>query len=292
MGFLKVRNLSHGYTAGGLFRKRHRVEVLRGLNLDILAGQNLGLLGCSGSGKSTLARLLMGLETADQGSIEFNGHPLKGVSHAFLQQVQLVFQDALSAFNPQRSIGWSIAEPLRHLSGMDARACTPRVEQLLAQVKLLPGDIDKLPAQLSGGQLQRAGIARALAVAPKLVILDEALSNLDRVLQVQILDVLMEIRRESSTGFLLITHDLSLIQYFCQRVLVLAEGCVVEDREVSAPLHFDHPGAQRLQQAVLPAMPRAKKSVGPRRIDSVSGLALSVGRRCAADAVHAPAVND
>ena len=259
MSFIQVRNLSHGYTAGGMFSKRHRVQVLNQLNLDLPEGQNLGLLGGSGSGKSTLARLLMGLETPDQGSIHFNGQALQGTSPQFLQKVQMVFQDALSAFNPQRSIGWSIAEPLRHLSGMDSEACQARVGQLLQQVKLEPGDIDKLPAQLSGGQLQRAGIARAMAVGPQLIILDDALSNLDRVLQVQILDLLTEVRRESGTGFLLITHDLSLVRRFCQRVVVLADGMLVEDREVTPGMHFEHPEARTLQEAVLPAMPKARQ---------------------------------
>ena len=255
MNLFQIRNLSHGYTAGAMFSKRHRVQVLSELNLDLPEGQNLGLLGGSGSGKSTLARLLMGLETPDQGSIHFNGQ--------VLQRVQMVFQDALSAFNPQRSIGWSIAEPLRHLAGMHREACQARVEQLLQQVKLEPADIDKLPAQLSGGQLQRAGIARAMAVGPQLIILDEALSNLDRVLQVQILDLLAEVRRESGTGFLLITHDLSLVRRFCQRVVVLADGNLVEDREVTPGMRFEHPAARILQEAVLPAMPGARQ-VAPR----------------------------
>lgn len=258
MSFIQVRDLDHGYTAGGLFSKRHRVQVLSGLNLDLHKGQSLGLLGGSGSGKSTLARLLMGLESADQGSILFNGQPVQG-QPSFLQSVQMVFQDALSAFNPQRSIGWSIAEPLRHLSDMPPHACKARVEQLLQQVRLEAGDIDKLPAQLSGGQLQRAGIARAMAIGPQLIILDEALSNLDRVLQVQILDLLAQVRRESGTGFLLITHDLSLVQRFCQRVVVLANGQLVEDREVTPQMRFTHPAARTLQEAVLPAMPRARR---------------------------------
>ena len=263
MNLFQIRNLSHGYTAGAMFSKRHRVQVLSELNLDLPEGQNLGLLGGSGSGKSTLARLLMGLEKPDQGSIHFNGQALQGTHPEFLQRVQMVCQDALSAFNPQRSIGWSIAEPLRHLAGMHREACQARVEQLLQQVKLEPADIDKLPAQLSGGQLQRAGIARAMAVGPRLIILDEALSNLDRVLQVQILDLLAEVRRESGTGFLLITHDLSLVRRFCQRVVVLADGNLVEDREVTPGMRFEHPAARILQEAVLPAMPGARQ-VAPR----------------------------
>ena len=263
MNLFQIRNLSHGYTAGAMFSKRHRVQVLSELNLDLPEGQNLGLLGGSGSGKSTLARLLMGLETPDQGSIHFNGQALQGTHPEFLQRVQMVFQDALSAFNPQRSIGWSIAEPLRHLAGMHREGRQARVEQLLQQVKLEPADIDKLPAQLSGGQLQRAGIARAMAVGPQLIILDEALSNLDRVLQVQILDLLAEVRRESGTGFLLITHDLSLVRRFCQRVVVLADGNLVEDREVTPGMRFEHPAARILQEAVLPAMPGARQ-VAPR----------------------------
>lgn len=263
MSIFQVRNVSHGYTAGGLFSKRHRVQVLRELSLDLHDGQSVGLLGASGSGKSTLARLLMGLESPDAGSIVFDGKPLRGIDGPFLKRVQMVFQDALSALNPQRSIGWSIAEPLRHLSQLDAEACKARVTQLLAQVQLNPRDIDKLPAQLSGGQLQRAGIARALAVNPQLIILDEALSNLDRVLQVQILELLAEVRRESGTAFLLITHDLSLVRYFCQRVVVLAEGHVVEDQAVTAQMRFTHPAACTLQDAVLPAMPvgRERKRV-------------------------------
>ena len=271
MSIFHIRNLSHGYTAGGLFSKRHRIQVLKELSLTLNDGQSLGLLGASGSGKSTLARLLMGLETPDEGSIEFDGQPLRGLDAPFLKRVQMVFQDALSAFNPQRSIGWSIAEPLRHLSQLDAEACRARVLQLLAQVQLSPRDIDKLPAQLSGGQLQRAGIARALAVNPQLIILDEALSNLDRVLQVQILELLAEVRRESGTAFVLITHDLSLVQHFCQRVVVLADGHVVEDQLVTAKMRFTHPAACTLQAAVLPAMPvgRERKRVVAQEVQSV-----------------------
>lgn len=257
MTLIHVKDVSHHYTVGGLFTGRRTLPVLRHLDLTLQAGQSVGLLGTSGSGKSTLARLLMGLETPAQGRVEYAGRPVSSLrgeqARAFQRTVQLVFQDAPSAFNPQRSIGWSIAEPLRHLLGLDAAGCSAKVAQLLVQVGLMPGDADKRPGQLSGGQLQRAGIARALAPAPRLIVLDEALSNLDRVLQVQILDVLKGIRQAQGTGFVLITHDLALVQYFCQRVVVLADGQCVEDCTVVPTLRFTHPAAVALQAAAQSA---------------------------------------
>lgn len=255
MSLLHAHNLSHGYTSGGILTRKHRIQVLRGLSLALHEGQSLGLLGGSGSGKSTLARLLMGIEQPEQGNVTFNSAPLQPGNQQFLQTVQMVFQDALSAFNPQRTVGWSIAEPLRHLRGLNSSSCLARVTELLQQVQLAPGDAEKLPSQMSGGQLQRAGIARALAAQPKLIILDEALSNLDRVLQVKMLELLATLRSQLGTAFVLITHDLSLVQNFCQRVIVLAEGTVVEDCPVIPGMRFKHPAAKQLQDAVLPPEP-------------------------------------
>lgn len=258
MSILRAHNLHHGYTSGGILTRKHHVQVLRGLSLELNDGQSLGLLGGSGSGKSTLARLLMGIEQPAQGEIFFNGAALQPGDQQFLRTVQIVFQDALSAFNPQRTIGWSIAEPLRHLRGLSASACRTRVVELLQQVQLSPGDAEKLPSQMSGGQLQRVGIARALAAEPRLIILDEALSNLDRVLQVQMLDLLAGLRSRLGTTFVLITHDLSLVQNFCQRVIVLAEGIIVEDHPVVPGMRFTHPAGRELQAAVLPAEPKPR----------------------------------
>ncbi|MGO3029117.1 nickel import ATP-binding protein NikE [Pseudomonas helleri] len=251
MSLLHAQNLSHGYTSGGLLTRKHRILVLHDLSLTLHEHQSLGLLGGSGSGKSTLARLLMGIEAPEQGRISFYNGAFEPASKAFLQTVQMVFQDAISAFNPQRTIGWSIAEPLRHLRGLRASEQQTRIAELLQQVQLASSDAEKLPSQLSGGQLQRAGIARALAAEPKLIILDEALSNLDRVLQVQMLGLLAELRSRLGTAFVLITHDLSLVQNFCQRVIVLAEGTVVEDRPVVPGMRFTHPAGRELQEAVL-----------------------------------------
>ncbi|MFK0035441.1 nickel import ATP-binding protein NikE [Pseudomonas monteilii] len=260
MSLLHVHQLSHRYRTGGLLHKRSWLQVLDGIDLQLQPGESIGLLGSSGSGKSTLARLLLGLETPSQGEVTFAGEAvgkLRGEqARAFQRSVQLVFQDAPSAFNPQRSIGWSIAEPLRHLSDLNETARHTRVVELMEQMGLRAEHAKRLPQQLSGGQLQRANIARALAISPKLVVLDEALSNLDRVLQLQLLQRLDTLRREQGTAFLLITHDLSLVRYFCQRVVVLDAGRIVEDRVVDGGLSFDHPAGQQLQAAVLPERPR------------------------------------
>ncbi|MEG5262841.1 ATP-binding cassette domain-containing protein [Pseudomonas sp. JDS28PS106] len=255
MSLLRAQDLAHGYTRGGLLSRKQRVQVLRDLDLDLREGESVGLLGASGSGKSTLARLLMGVERPEQGRILFRDGRAEAGGQAFLRAVQMVFQDAPSAFNPRFSVGWSIAEPLRHLRGLDVQACAQRVAGLLEQVQLDPADADKLPLQLSGGQLQRAGIARALAAEPRLIILDEALSNLDRTLQLHMLELLTELRERLGTAFLLITHDLSLVRYFCQRVLLLADGSIVEDRAVTPGMRFAHPAGQLLEAAVLPGEP-------------------------------------
>ena len=262
MSLLHVDQLGHGYRTGGILRKRGWLQVLDGIDLQLHAGQSIGLLGSSGSGKSTLARLLLGLEKPSQGQVTFAGQDvsqLRGeAARDFQRTVQLVFQDAPGAFNPQRSIGWSIAEPLRHLTDLDQPQQHARTLQLLEQMGLSEEHAARLPQQLSGGQLQRANIARALAISPRLVVLDEALSNLDRILQLQLLQRLEALRRDNGTAFVLISHDLSLVQYFCQRVLLLDGGRIVEDRPVEPNLRFEHPVGQQLQAAVLPAGPRKR----------------------------------
>jgi len=259
MSLLHIDNIGHGYRTGGLLGRRHWLQVLDGISIELQAGQSLGLLGSSGSGKSTLGRLLLGLEKPTHGHVTFAGQDVSRLrgpqARDFQRAVQLVFQDAPGAFNPQRSIGWSIAEPLRHLSGLDSTAREQRVLTLLQQMGLREEHAERLPHQLSGGQLQRANIARALAVSPQLVVLDEALSNLDRVLQLQLLQRLEMLRRESGTAFVLITHDLSLVRYFCQRVVLLDAGRIVEDRPVDGSLRFAHGVGKQLQAAVLPQRP-------------------------------------
>ncbi len=169
--------------------------------------------------------------------------------------IQLVFQDAFSAVNPRKTVREIVSEPLRHLLCLSREARARRVEEMLLAVDLAPSLLDKRPAQLSGGQLQRVCLARALAVRPQLLILDEAVSNLDLLLQAEIIALLKRLQAQFDTACLFITHDLRLVERFCQRVLVMEHGRIVETATVSLPLRLRSPAGQALQQAVLPPFP-------------------------------------
>lgn len=197
----------------------HHGRVLHEIQLAIAPGETVALLGRSGCGKSTLARMLVGLETPQHGDIAWRG------------------------------------EPLRHLLCLPREARARRVEEMLLAVDLAPSLLDKRPAQLSGGQLQRVCLARALAVRPQLLILDEAVSNLDLLLQAEIIALLKRLQAQFDTACLFITHDLRLVERFCQRVLVMEHGRIVETATVSLPLRLRSPAGQALQQAVLPPFP-------------------------------------
>lgn len=257
---LEAENISKSYATSGFGRDLRR--VLSDVSLALAQGDCLGLIGRSGSGKSTLARLLMGFERPTGGSVRFRGTPLAGMDRAarraFRQQVQIVFQDSVGAVDPRQRIGAAVEEPLRFLTPLDARARAARVAEVLAMVGLPADTATRLPGQLSGGQLQRVCIARALAPRPQVIVLDEAVSNLDLTLQVQVLDMLAGFRRDLGTSFVFVTHDLRLVRRFCNRVAVLAGGRVVENRAVTpGPFGFTHPEALALEAAILPARPPA-----------------------------------
>ena len=229
-------------------------------DLDTIApGETVALLGRSGCGKSTLARMLVGLETPQHGDIAWRGTPLAALKGeaigAFRRDIQLVFQDAFSAVNPRKTVREIVSEPLRHLLCLSREARARRVEEMLLAVDLASSLLDKRPAQLSGGQLQRVCLARALAVRPQLLILDEAVSNLDLLLQAEIIALLKRLQAQFDTACLFITHDLRLVERFCQRVLVMEHGRIVETATVSLPLRLRSPAGQALQQAVLPPFP-------------------------------------
>jgi nickel transport system ATP-binding protein len=265
MTLIACEGVTRAYAAGGAFRRTAARPVLRGVDLTIGAGECVALIGESGSGKSTLARLVLGLERPDGGTVRFRGRPLDTLQGAerrtWRRAVQAVFQDSLSSVDPRFSVGRIVEEPLRHLTDLDAAARRARVADLLGLVAIGAEQMAKLPGQMSGGQLQRVAIARALASAPDLVVLDEAVSNLDLTLQIQTLDLLADLRRRLGTAYLFITHDLRLARRFADRIAVLSEGRVVEVVAATAPL--DHPAARALAAAVLPPRPRRRTDQAP-----------------------------
>ncbi len=260
---LTAEGLGKTYPGAG-WRKAAR-PVLAGIDLALAVGECVALIGRSGSGKSTLARLLLGLEDADDGTVRFRGAPLGTLDRdgrrAFRAAVQMVLQDPLSAVNPRHSIGRIVAEPLRHLTGLSGPEREARAAEVLDMVGLDPAEAGRLPGQLSGGQVQRVGLARALATRPALVVLDEAISNLDAPRQVDILDRLSDLRRRHGTAFLLVTHDVRLARRFADRVVVLSEGRIVDMSACRSGLGrtcltLSHPAACALVDAVLPATPK------------------------------------
>lgn len=257
MTLLSCDHVERSYRSQRFFDARPPKRVLAGVDLTIEDSECLALLGESGSGKSTLGRLILGLERPDAGTIRFRGqavaHLAGTAKRNFRRAVQAVFQDSLGAVDPRFSIARIVEEPLRHLTDLDAAARHKRVVELLEMVAIDPTEMTKLPIQMSGGQLQRVCIARALAPSPDLVVLDEAVSNLDLTLQIATLDLLADLRRRLGTAYLFITHDLRLVRRFADRVAVLHEGRIVE--ATAATGRLSHPASQALARAVLPALP-------------------------------------
>jgi ABC-type microcin C transport system duplicated ATPase subunit YejF len=216
----------------------------------------LGLIGESGSGKSTIARALLGLTPLTGGKVTFEGRDLAGLRgadmKAFRRAVQFVMQDGTEALDPRMRVGASIAE------GIAAHALIPkgaardaRIAELLTEVGLEASHADRYPHELSGGQRQRATIARALAVEPRVLILDEPTSALDVTVQARILDLIRRLRTDHALSYLLISHNLAVVDQLCEQCLVLKDGEVVERGATAQVLdHPQHPYTQELRAAV------------------------------------------
>lgn len=259
MTLLSVSDLSHHYAHSGLRGRHPHQAVLKAVSLELNSGETVGLLGRSGCGKSTLARLLVGLESPTEGNVHWRGEPLSQLTGAkqkmFRREIQMVFQDSVSAVNPRKTVRDILREPMRHLLSLTRAEQLTRASEILHAVELDDIVLDKRPQQLSGGQLQRVCLARALVVKPKLLILDEAVSNLDLVLQASVIHLLKKLQQQSGTACLFITHDLRLVERFCHRVMVMEEGKIVETQIVGDPLIFSSDAGRVLQNAVLPPFP-------------------------------------
>jgi len=262
---LEVRDLvkrfpvRHGLTR----RLAGHVAAVDGLSLRIEPGETLGLVGESGCGKSTVARLLTRLERPTSGSIRFAGQEIADLDEAELRplrrELQLVFQDPYSSLNPRQTVRQILASPFRY---QGAEPEEP-VEELLRRVGLAPEHADRHPHEFSGGQAQRIGIARALALKPKLVICDEPVSALDVSVQAQILNLLKDLQEEYALGYLFIAHDLGAVRQISTRIAVMYLGSIVEtaDRDTlfGAPAH---PYTHALLSAVPLPDPDAERDRG------------------------------
>ena len=230
--------------------------VLFDVAFDIHAGRTVAVVGESGSGKSTTARCITGLLPPSQGHIEFNGEALpldyRKRSKDQLRQVQMIYQMADTALNPRSSIGDIIGRPVQFYTGLTGSAKRKRVEELLAQIELEPGQyIDRLPSELSGGQKQRIGIARALAAEPQFIICDEVTSALDQLVAEGILKLLAQLQDDLGLSYMFITHDLATVRAISDEVVVMKDGNVVEQgpkAEMFQPPH--HPYTDLLLSSV------------------------------------------
>ncbi len=213
------------------------VQAVDDVSLTVHAGETVGIVGESGSGKSTTAKLVLRLLDADDGTIRFAGTDLRGLRGKALRDVrrslQLVPQNPQTSFNPKLTIGDSIAFNLT-VHGTRSKPAHARAVELLERVGVATGHAAKHPHELSGGQLQRCAIARALATEPSLVICDEAVSALDKSVQAQVLNLLAELQRETGVAFLFISHDLAVVEHVADRVVVMYLGEVVEEGDAAA----------------------------------------------------------
>lgn len=225
---LEVKDLTKTFVTKG----KAEFTAIDHINFQLYRGETLGIVGESGSGKSTLARVITRLLDTTEGSVFLCGDDItrkkgKKLREAY-RNIQMIFQNPASSFDPRKSLGYGIGESLRN-SGMSNIEAKKRVLELLEQCGLSEVFYDRYPHEVSGGECQRAAIARALAVKPQIVICDEATSALDVTVQQKIMELLNFFQKENQISYLFICHNLALVQQFCNRVLVMKEGRIVEE---------------------------------------------------------------
>lgn len=245
-----------------------QVKALNGVSFRIEAGRSLGIVGESGSGKSTIARLVMALDTPTAGSVKLLGRDLHQLPRAELRaarrDVQMVFQDPYGSLDPRQKVARIVAEPLEALAETSRREQRERAAESLAAVGLRSTDLDKYPHEFSGGQRQRIAIARALITRPKLIVADEPVSALDVSVQAQVLNLMQDLQQQFGISYLLISHDLAVVNHLCDAVCVLHRGLVVERGDPQELFsHAQHPYTQALLAAVPRAEPPARAQPSP-----------------------------
>ena len=261
-----------------VFRPAAQVLALNGVSAQVRAGQSLGVVGESGSGKSTLARLIMALERPTSGSVSLLGRDLHHLPAAELRRArrdfQMVFQDPYGSLDPRQTIARIVAEPLTALLKVDRAGLRERVATVLHQVGLRDADMDKFPHEFSGGQRQRIAIARALITQPKLIVADEPVSALDVSVQAQVLNLLQDLQEQFGLSYILISHDLAVVDYLCDEIAVMYLGRIVEQGRPEDL--FDH-CAHPYTRALLEAVPRARPAGQRHRRTAAAPASQSTG---------------
>jgi ABC-type glutathione transport system ATPase component len=256
---LQARDLVRHYTMPRekLFGPPPVVEALNGVSFDIHAGRSLGIVGESGSGKSTLARLVMALDPPTAGTVQLEGRDLHRLPAGELRRArrdfQMVFQDPYGSLDPRQTVERIVTEPLSAQGGLTAADRKSKAGEVLASVGLRPNDLGKYPHEFSGGQRQRIAIARALVTRPKLIVADEPVSALDVSVQAQVLNLMQDLQQQFGVTYMLISHDLAVVNHLCDDVAVLWKGRIVEQ---GPPERLFHAAEHPYTKALLEAVPR------------------------------------
>ncbi|WP_163930379.1 ATP-binding cassette domain-containing protein [Paraferrimonas sp. SM1919] len=237
---LQVNNLSKRFVKGFSGFKRHYLQALKPTSFELFEGETLAIVGETGSGKSTLAKILAGAESRSSGEILFDGQPLERRNNKQrCQLIRMIFQDPNTSLNPKLTIGELLEEPLRFNTDLNEEQRASLVAQNLRKVDLLPDYANYYPNMLSGGQRQRVAVARALMLDPKVIIADEALSELDMSVRAQIIALLLELQKQNGLSFIIVSHDLNIIKHISDRTMVMLDGEIV-DIGITAEL-FEQP---------------------------------------------------
>lgn len=266
MSLLEVKDITHSYgTSRSFWRKQDVKPVLSGVSLSIEQGTCLGLLGSSGAGKSTLGKVILGLEKPQKGQVIFQGQDLYTMDAKSRQQMrrdlQVVFQDSYSSVNPRLTAEKIIAEPLENYEKLSSAEQKRAIAGLLEQVGLNSSDMKKYPREFSGGQLQRINIARALALKPKMIVLDESVSSLDMVTQTTILELLQDLKTRFGLSYLFITHDIRAAYSISDAMAIMHKGQIAEifyDKD--EVFTSQQPAVKALVDAMLPEHPRYRNA--------------------------------
>jgi oligopeptide/dipeptide ABC transporter ATP-binding protein len=264
---LEVRDLKkHFPVRKGLLRRTvGQVYAVDGINFAIAEGETLGLVGESGCGKTTAGRAVLRLTEPTSGAIEVNGHDITKLSKAemrpYRRQMQIVFQDPFSSLNPRMVAGDIVGEPLSVHGVAQGKDLQERVAALFQRVGLRPAQMSNFPHQFSGGQRQRIGIARALALGPKLIVADEPVTALDVSIQAQVINLLTDLQRERRLSYLFISHNLAVVEYISHRIAVMYLGRIVEYADTKSIFtRGQHPYTEALLSAVPVPDPAIKRT--------------------------------